>query len=309
MADSQMRKDTWSTNFGWAVKSLKQNKGQTELFTCPTDPRPLPAAAVLDRIYDGANFIGTTTGDAVYTRIKHNKSSGEWTTDIQDQCDNTPRPGNDAYDDSAGDLLIKYTPPAEKAHFTAATLGKGAASWRHDVLTYKEEMIAQNISGQVQATIPLLWMSYGANASAGLKGTGGNPLLITETGKLGIFPEHFQGPNSIIDKNYPRDHLGWVMHFNHGNMAPAKDREWLRALDWTQGSLGSVPPRTGVAVSPSWYDGNYSSRSRVNAGFMDGHVERAGYWELMRFQQGRRPIPIHSVWFGNRKTNSVNLSP
>ena len=30
-AETHMRKEDWSTNFGWAVRSLKQNSGQTEL--------------------------------------------------------------------------------------------------------------------------------------------------------------------------------------------------------------------------------------------------------------------------------------
>ena len=45
MAETQMRKEHWSTNFGWAVQSLKQNKGQTDLFTCPADPAPRPVPA------------------------------------------------------------------------------------------------------------------------------------------------------------------------------------------------------------------------------------------------------------------------
>ena len=29
-AETQMRKEQWSTNFGWAVQSLKQNRGQVK---------------------------------------------------------------------------------------------------------------------------------------------------------------------------------------------------------------------------------------------------------------------------------------
>ena len=309
MTETAMRKEKWSTNFGWAVHSLKQNKGQTELFTCPADPNPRPVAAVLDRLYteDSADaYVGTTSGDAVFTRV-FRQDDGAWRTDIQDQTD-PDRAGGDAYADPEGDLLIDYTPRGKLARFADATIYKANASWRHDVLSYKGESIAINVSGSVSATIPLLWMSYGANASAGLKVVKGMPLLIAEAGKLGIFPERFGEPPDNLAE-YPSDHLAWALRFRHGGRAQV---DGLAGVDWSKGDLGDRPAKTGSSPGTtdgeSWYDDRYEPQNKLNAGFIDGHIESMGYWQLMDLENlttTGRPTPNHSVWFGRRRPSTV----
>lgn len=293
--ETAMRNEEWSTNFGWAVHSLKQNKGLTQLFTCPADPSPAPTAAVLDKLYDGSRLSGMTSGDGVFNRVIR-QTGGGWLTDIQDQTDMQTVNNTDAYNDSTGDLVISYS-PIDLQPFTTAIISKPSASWRHDILSYQGKPIVLNVSGAVQATIPLLWMSYGANASSGLRGVKGNPLFIAETGKPGIFPESFG--------NYPADHLGWALRFRHGKKA---NKPQLNAPDWTSCQLGSPPPPSGANLGGIKQDTRYQPRDRLNAGFVDGHVERMGYWELMDLNRQTvrgRPWPTHQVWFGNRKPGSV----
>jgi prepilin-type processing-associated H-X9-DG protein len=155
-------------------------------------------------------------------------------------------------------------------------------------------------------------MSYGANASAGLPSTRGNPILITEAAKLGIFPENMDDASSVADLDYPRDHLGWALRFRHGGNANAKHRARLKGCDYTKGSLGGRPPKTGIGLPDVFEDAAYQPKSRLNAGFLDGHVERLGYWEVMHIDDTPqlRPMPKKVLWFGTRRRpDSIDLSP
>ncbi len=292
--EKQMRKEEWSTNFGWAVKSLKQLKNETNVFHCPSDPNPYPIAAVQDRLFDNnGQPRGTTTGDAVFSRaIRDLTGPGSWTTDIQDQVDVLAAGNTDAYNDPEGDLLLQFRPSAPMQKWVSATIRKGAASWRHDVYSYDGKTIAIDIQGVVAAQIPLMWMSFGANASAGLKGVKGNPVLVAEAGKPGIFPEKLG--------NYPFDHLGWVLRFRHGGYS---GKPFLRGADWTRGTLGLRPPKNGTTLG-SWADQNYIPEQRTHAGFVDGHVELMPWWELISDPNGTisygRPTPKWQHWYGTR---------
>jgi prepilin-type N-terminal cleavage/methylation domain-containing protein/prepilin-type processing-associated H-X9-DG protein len=295
MTETQMRKETWSTNFGWAVHSLKQLKGNTRAFNCPADDNPFPIAAVLDRQYSSGRYRGTTAGDGIFSRVVREGSG--WLVDIQDQADEAEF-GGDAYDDSGGDLLISFEANKNQT-MSPAKIRKGSASWRHDVLSYKGEIIAQDIGGSVNVNVPILWMSYGVNASAGLRNVKGMPILVAEAGKSGIVPENLN--------SYPADHLAWALRFRHGNRAA---RPELLAPDWTAGSLGNRPPKTGSNLPASWLDARYVPRSRLNAGYLDGHVERPGYWELMNLKAttaNGRPVPARQPWFANRKSSSISF--
>lgn len=294
-AENQMRNEEFSTNFGWAVHALKQLKGQTEIFNCPSDESPRPVAAVLDVLTrDTGQLSGTTSGDAVFSRTI--RSGSQWVTDVQDQTDMASVATTDAYADPAGDLLLVYNATRLQKN-TNASIRKGEASWRHDVLDYRGKTIQKNIQGTVEASIPLLWMSYGANASAGIRGVKGNPLLIIEAGKQGVFPER--------TGNYPSDHLGWVLRFRHGGKAsdPA-----LAGADWSAGSLGLRPPQTGKELG-TWRDSAYVPRERANVGFVDSHVERMSYRQLMDTKAEtprQRPVPKHQPWFGNRSALTIS---
>ncbi|GMV96651.1 MAG: type II secretion system protein [Phycisphaerae bacterium] len=295
MADANFRKERWTTNFGWAVQSLKQLKGNTEAFTCPADENPFPIPAVLDMLYSGGKYRGTTSGDGIFNRVI--RQGGGWLTDIQDQVDEAEF-GGDAYDDSGGDLLVTYSPQGLQ-HFADAIIKKGSASWRHDIYSYKGSTIVQDAGGSVLVTVPILWMSYGVNASAGLRSARGSPILAAEAGKTGIFPENLN--------SYPSDHLAWALRFRHGKREP---RAELKAPDWTSGTLGGRPPKTGSNVPDHWLDRRYMPRSRLNAGYLDGHVERPGYWDLMDLNvttANGRPAPRPQPWFSTRRSRALSF--
>lgn len=286
----------WSTNFGWAVHSLKENKGQTNLFTCPSDTNPRPVAALLDQLYDGARYSGTSSGDGVFSRVwkeqPDDPDDHRWVTDIQDQTDMDTVGGTDAYKDGAGDLLVEYEASRARETFVQATIGKGEASWTHTILSYQGKTIARDVSAPVSANVPLLWMSYGANASAGLKAIKGQPIMIAEAGKLGIFPERLG--------KYPSDHLAWALRFRHGGKA---ESEGLAGADWRKHKLSSAPPATGSALTRSWVDKQYKPRTRLNVALVDGSVSRPAYWDLMdlgNLNSSNRPMPSHGWWFGGR---------
>lgn len=293
-AETQMRKDYWSTNFGWAVYSLKQNKGQTELFNCPSDPKPRPIPAVLDRLYTdaaGTDYRGITSGDAIFCRII--RSGDTWTTDIEDQVDETLF-GGDAYHDTDGDFLIQYT-VSSREWFAQAKLWKpGSTAWRHDIMSYKGEELGINVgTGGLVAKVPILWMSYSANASAGFRNAKGSPVLIVEGAKFGIFPEALSG-------SYPSDHLARALRFRHGGL---DRRPGLEGAEWIGKNWPVMPPQSGSLGA--YVDSDYQPRDRMNVGFLDTHVERMGWWKMFTLNATptNKPLPTRTLWVGSRKGN------
>ncbi len=291
-AETQMRKEHWSTNFGWAVFSLKQNRGQTELFTCPSDAKPRPLPAVLDRLYTdaaGTDYRGITTGDAIFCRIIRNGDT--WTTDIEDQVDETLF-GGDAYTDNDGDFLIQYTVHAREVATQARMWKPGSTAWRHDIMSYKGETIGMNIqSSGVIARVPILWMSFSANASAGFKNAKGTPVLIVEGAKFGTFPE-------TLGPNYPSDNLARVLRFRHGGLV---QKPGIEGAEWIGKNWPANAPQTGALGS--YADTDYRPREKMNVGYLDTHVARMGWWQMFRLNAvpTNRPTPIIPLWFGNRK--------
>lgn len=250
--------------------------------------------AVLDRLYTdeaGQDYRGTTTGDGIFNRVL--KNGNTWQTDIQDQLDETLF-GGDAWTEATGDLLVDLS-PAKRQTFTQASIRKDEASWRHDVLSYKGETITVNVSGTVTAVVPVLWMSYSANASAGLKSVKGTPVLIVEGGKPGIFPESLG--------SYPDDSLSRVLRFRHGGKVsdPA-----LAGAKCVGTQLPVQPQKTGRLRGNR--DLDYEPREKMNAGFLDGHVERLGWWQMFTPDPSnpdtQPPTPKVNVWFGSRRSTS-----
>lgn len=290
-AESQMKKEVWRTNFGWAVYSLKANGGQSELYTCPNDPSPRPMPAVRIQIFDSDDtYRGTTTGDAIYNRVYH-KPDGSWETDVEDQLDEVALTG-DSYNDSDGDIIFGYNPGAELKRLSDTQCYVGGAAYHFNVLNYRGRTLWEN-AGRVggTATVPILWMSYAANASAGLNGVKGSPILIAEAGKAGIFPEKIG--------NYYADHLGKVLRFRHGGNDP---HATLRGVDYTVRRWGSpVDPNSNIPARDE--DKTYVPHDRMNAGFYDGHVESV-YWKKLftpNANPNKRPEIFRNIWLGNRK--------
>lgn len=297
-AETQMRKDRWRTNFGWAVESLKVNKGETKLFTCPADPAPRPMPAVRVQQYDpSGKYRGTSSGDAIYNRLRRQGST--WQADVQDQLDETML-GGDAWNDPAGDLLFTYTADSLNQTHAMATPSIGGATWWFNVETYEGKLLIENAgrSGGTYWT-PLLWLSYSANASAGLKDVKGNPILLVEAGKPGVFPETLG--------SYPKDHLGRVLRFHHGGRNPHKG---LIGYKYVHDGFDSWPtPINSGNLAPRYVDPDYEPGTTLNAGFVDGHVERIAWYNLFTFET----VPVvpprikESLWLGVRGKGKISF--
>ncbi len=298
-AESQMRKERWSTNFGWAVEALRVSRGQTRLFTCPTDKSPRPTPAVRVQQFDSTGkYRGTTTGDAIFNRTR--RKGAQWQTDIEDQLE-ADMFGGDAYNDSNGDLLITYEADSPNRTHALATPTIGGAAWSYNIESYQGKTIFTNAgrSGG-SAWTPLLWMSYAANASSGLKNVKGNPILITEAGKLGVFPEKMG--------SYQPDHLGRVMRFNHGGRDP---RTGLRGFNYVQDGFGNWTTPHLVTQ----YDPNYEAGTKTSVGFLDGHGEQIGWYNLFSWSRpgspslapNSAPYPNRVMWFGGRRAGDFSF--
>lgn len=293
MAETHMRREQWSTNFGWATQSLKQNKGQTSIFSCPSDPDPRPVGAVFCKLYAGSSYRGTTSGDAIFNHLRRvvGGSGNRWQLDIQDQVDSNMFGGDAATDKN--DMLLEYDArPGQK--WTVATNVDNSRAWRYQVLSYDGKMLyAEQLgSGGDPASgwsmqLPLLWLSYGTNANAGLHNVKGMPALIVESAKLGLFPKDLG--------SQPKDYLPWALRFRHNGNASKKN---LGGYDYTcQFAL----PVVTSAPPVDQMDHKYKPQERMNVGFLDGHVERLAWWEMLTpsasgsveaFQ------PKRNIWFG-----------
>ena len=108
-----------------------------------------------------------------------------------------------------------------------------------------------------------MWMSYGANASAGLRNAKGSMALLIEAGKPGIFPQKLG--------EYPRDDpLGAGLRFNHGERGTDPR---LAGKDFAV---------QGHHVRSSAPALNYQAHQRIHIGFTDGHAERFHFEQVLR---------------------------
>jgi len=275
--ESGMRRERVSTNYGWAVYALKTTKGETGVFTCPNDPDPKPIPAVITTV-DPTNPAGalysTTTADGIYNR--YHRQAGYWQVDIQNQTNDTLF-GGDANNPNDQDLVLEYAPEkAAKSATVKVAVLESAVDF--SVMNYKGRTIWASAAASIgqQATLPILWMSYGANASAGLRSVRGNPVLLLEAGKPGIFPVK-------LGNFYPADTaLGRGLRFRHGGrisdpVATGYDYTWPSPPSYVSGTSKADP--------------RYLPRDRMNAGFLDGHVERMNYRKLMS-------NPNSALWLG-----------
>ena len=277
MVEKQMRKERVSVNFGWAVPSMKSTKGEVGLYTCPNDPDPRPVPAALAKVFasnPNDNTYGTTSTDAVFNRVK--KKGTEWGTDIQDSVELSEFGGDAGSNPNDEDLLLQYA--ADRGmRSTSVRIGNKESALNFLVEDFKGHSIWNTASGNTSGsvTMPLMWMSYGANALAGLRTVKGSPALITEAAKPGIFPIDFRNPSSgaII---YPRDNLATPIG---SDGKPAGPRTPLRFLHGQRSSDprlkgGDFWTNTGSYVASTYDDLDYIPHDRTNTGFLDGHAER-----------------------------------
>lgn len=252
------RRERVSTNYGWAVPAMKANSLQTEVFTCANDPDPKPIPAALIRIAGGSR--GTTSTDGVYNRYRR-LGGDTWQVDIQDSVD-AGSFGFDAHNASDIDLLLEWK--AGTRSLTAAVrVAQKESGLSFDVLDHRGRTVWANAQASgATASFPLLWMSYGANASAGLKSAKGSPILLVEAGKPGIFPEKLG--------SYPADNpVTKGLRFRHGGRG---SDPVLKGYDFTA---------VGQAVNSTVPDPRYQPNQRMGVGFVDGHVESMHYQSML----------------------------
>lgn len=298
--EQRMRKERWSTNFGWGVQSLRMSKGDTEIFQCPSDSRPMPMAPILDRQYDGNTYHGESGSDSVFNRVWHTATGYE--LNLQDFLDADTwgfDAETDAYD--ARVTLTNVTSPGQK--FANGFGDKPSAGWRHVFYSHKGKILGTD-SFPAQ-TLPVMNMSYGANASAGLVGVKGLPILAIEAGKPGVFPERFtSGAGS-----FERDVLPQAIRFRHGgrnSRTGFAGQEYMKVTPGTARVFSATLPGNRI-------DGTYTARDSANAGFLDGHVERMN-WSRLFYYTGdpasNIPTPKQQVWVGKTRANpSITFGP
>lgn len=270
-------KDRISTNYGWAIPSLYSNKGETRVFTCPSDPDPRPIPAMQLRYASGGVVLGTTFADGVYNRLKRVRE-GHWQIDVKDNVQGSSR-GGDAGSTGDSDVLLEYK-LAKGQRLAQVRLVSAGVAFDPTVLDYKGKTLWSNArySGQT-ATMPMVWMSYGANVLAGRKSAKGPMALVVESAKLGVFP------TAVGD--YPADTLsaqdkrGTPLRFRHGGRS--RDPR-LTGADF------NIPGDTIYGTAP---DPNYQPETNMNVGFIDGHVERVHYTKMLN--------PQTSFWKGTAR--------
>ncbi len=273
-----MRKERVSTNYGWAVPALKINQGQTEVYTCPNDPDPKPTPPLLVEVTPNR---GTTATDGVFNRYKR-QPGGVWQVDVQDSVDGTWF-GFDAVNPGDIDILFEYQ-PTKGQKFAPVRVAKKESGLGFNVLDYKGKSLWRNVTGPTSPiTQPIMWMSYGTNAAAGLKSIRGNPILVAEAGKLGIFPTSMPPPPA--SKVYPADSpLAKALRFRHGGVERSAA---VAGHDFT------IP---GQHVSGGTIDIRYEPHQRMNVGGLDGHVEAITHTRLLR-----NPTK-DTLWIGTGKS-------
>jgi prepilin-type N-terminal cleavage/methylation domain-containing protein/prepilin-type processing-associated H-X9-DG protein len=270
--ETGMRKERVSTNFGWAVPSLRVNKGQTGIFTCPDDPAPFPIPPVRVEVYAGGAFQGTTAAEGAFNHYQKAQDDA-WEVDIQDSV-NASWFGRDA-DTQDEDLVLTYR--AVKGQlFADVSVARVESGWSFRVLNEKGRTVWPNPrGGEGPVRMPLLWMSYSANAMAGLKSAKGNMALLVEGVKPGIFPVELRGRDPEGGtQSHPADPLaatparGTPLRMRHGNRASdarLRGGDFIRRGGW----------------GANRFDPLYEPHRRMNVGFLDSHVELIIYTKLI----------------------------
>ena len=201
--EQRMKKERWSTNFGWAIASLRQSKGETGIFQCPSDPYPSAIPALFDRQYEDSGrtkFHGEVGADAIFNRVW--KMAGGYSLNYQDIVDAAGF-GFDA-DNDAYDAEVDVTVSTIGQQYAPGVGSKPSAAWTHVFFTFKGKQLGTD--SFPSTPLPLLWLSYGGNASAGLVGARGLPILAIEAGKPGVFPEklgNFNADSSAAGPQVP----------------------------------------------------------------------------------------------------------
>lgn len=287
--EGQMRKERVSTNFGWAENSFRVNSSEPEIFTCPTDSDPKPMPAVLVDILPDR---GTTGGSGIFNRL--HRTGDHWRLDVQDSVDGDSLGFDAGTNEHDVDLVFGYR-PQKGAGSTSVRIVEKESGLNFRVRDHRGRTLWPFIGAVPpdEVILPLLWLSYSANAAAGMRNVKGTPITVLEGARPGIFPQALRKGESVI---YPADVLaaqegrGSSLRFRHGSRSGDPR---LRGSVFTSGR-----PVTGV-----FPDSAYVPRSRMNAGFLDGRVENLHFSQML-------PDPdtgqiSRSLWIGISRGTEV----
>ena len=323
-ADKGWRRNNWPVNLGWVPAAMRMANLATEILNCPSDLRPRGTPIAQLRMYEGTTFEGQTSTDGIFNHQGNAGYGNTWYTDVQDKVMGTEF-GFDAISNSGStiDCLFTFTgEPGTKKALTTIRKG-GDVGMKHEILSYKGENLfpelgpPQRFFGERNIVLPIGWMSYGANASAGLLNVKGNPIMLMESATMGVFPQsldpdpsRLQGPTirpqaTEAQVMRPQDHLGRVLRFRHGSRGSA---------DYLTGFNYGKYDGTGIAAEVNYHeplrperdeiDRQYTPKNQLNASFTDGRVEMLSPTALFTPQSDPsindlRPLPLVNVWLGN----------
>jgi prepilin-type N-terminal cleavage/methylation domain-containing protein/prepilin-type processing-associated H-X9-DG protein len=234
---TEQKKDRFPSNFGWGVGALYEMSGSTKPFLCPSDKDPFPLPAFFDRFTANGTPRGVASLDSafsIWTQPDKDSTPYTWEVNLQDQIDGSLLGG-----DNDHDVVFRFDAPPD-AKSTEVEVIETIVAWGHHITTYRGQTILTNASGQIggKFKVPLLWGSYGMNASAGLRNQRPIPAklaLLVEYGKWAAVPEPLANGGSHIETDNVADNPG------------GGEKGWIRLRHW---------------------------KETANVGFLDGHVAR-----------------------------------
>ncbi|MGB9624796.1 MAG: type II secretion system protein [Phycisphaerae bacterium] len=261
------------TYAGWAAGALKEMQGQQGVFTCPSDPRPVPCPVFFVSMwYAGSSMQGPpyaiASPDGPFNTQKTSRySPGFYELGMSDRI-----AGSWLGYDADTDLNFIYKPTREsKSAMVRLTSLSADDDFRLD--SYTGKTIFPDVKRAVgqEFGAPLLWGSYGLNIVAGARNVKGRPILLAEYSQWGIIPETILGSKG---GEWTAHNLAQKLRLRHGP---------------------TVSEAAGQLRDPA--DPSYVARRSANCGFLDGHVERLPWNRLVN-----RSSPL---WLGSRKSGTA----
>jgi prepilin-type N-terminal cleavage/methylation domain-containing protein/prepilin-type processing-associated H-X9-DG protein len=269
-------------NLGWGSRALRNAGGQTKLFACPTDKEPEPRPAVILQV------VGTKiecTSDGIFTASRLlNAATGRWMVGFDDSSSSGGPEWLGAdydYDD------VQFFFVAQRGQTDTKITATDNAGWDFIITDYKGKN-AQRAGSGGPVPAPLIWGSYGINASAGLRGQGPGTIVLCEAEDWNVWPESggdlSGGQGTPAQKDLTRSKgapaqndpakLRTNLQYPYGGIQPSilpRLEKYMR-LAFRHGARGESYPDVVDRGQP---------RQTANVGFLDAHVERLTRGKLL----------------------------
>jgi prepilin-type N-terminal cleavage/methylation domain-containing protein/prepilin-type processing-associated H-X9-DG protein len=163
-------------NRGWTAFVLKLLNGETSLYTCPSDEKPIPIPAVYVSQFGRA---GTGSGrtadtrypsvsiDGAYFRRRAKNSQGEYQADMETDVTRAQHDQDADFNDAA----VHYKPDPEDQRYGDVWAIKGSTGRELTLHDWKGRTLARNFQRSDRYRVPMIYGSYGMNLSAALRDT------------------------------------------------------------------------------------------------------------------------------------------